>query len=604
MVLEKMDLRYEGDLKRKMDDLSRMAVHERRVSPKGLIDSIDPVEGRRISIGNDRNLDIDDFVANSKKGEGRMEIPVPPWGVVRLEGPSIENIRSTYFAASTRGAMLFHVPFDSFRTEGTPESRVRLGVQIVQIASILKRSAIASIRPLKYGGASGIRESVRLDHLRMIASQGFQWVEIEQDIQDNERKNIMDLAIKSGSKVMITCFLDRKNEWSPPSEINLEEFNAYKILLEVNDSNSLNKAIRTSLKAKEWAKGKKIIIEPTAGSNPLSRIMGPISISDMTDIDPTVLVSDKAGTSLAPVKGSGGIWETLGIIGNSVTEEWSQYDRNLTSGTDIFMQVGFTNENEFRSRMFNMNFKNMSLDGIMIPWDLEKDGLVSCFENAKRMGVKGAFVEIPFRTIAVDNMDWTDPRSLSVGSIDVVSFNGSRAFGYNSEVYGIADKIVEMGTDSSSKVVVLGTGSGGRAAAVASAMMGMETYIAGNDIERTQAISDKLQGNIKPTTIDVIARKNFKFDIIINSIPFKSDIKEKRRLNEITSIVRKVHPTLGMDLDVRTGTDIFLSLIESEGGRTISGGEVLEKTSMRAFKLITGKQASQEGFNSFIRNEF
>ncbi len=539
----------------------------------------------------------------SLKGENEMVTPVPPWGVVVLEGPSIEKARSRFYKARSKGAALFHIPFDTFSVKGTPESRARFGVQIAQIAALLKKHSIASIRPGSYGGAvpeSLLPESYRLDHLQMIASQGFAWVEMEQTIPDDRLAQLIDIAKKASSKVMITCLLESMKEWTPPDNIDPDRLDGYRIIIPMEDSRGLKRAYRASLNARKWARGKKILVDPTRGSPSLSKIFGPLSLSDMVEVG----IGDvgSADISKNDLSGINEIWESMGIVGQGVGKDWSMYGRKMTPESRIYLQVGKISGSEYRSKIFNAQFNKMSLDGLMIPWDSSDSRIITCIENAKKMGVNGAYIEMPFRSSAVAQMDWVDHRSMSVGSIDVVKFNGMNANGYNSEIYGIGDEIALNKIARSSKTIIIGTGASGRSAAVAAAMMGMDTYIAGNNKERTIDIANRLEGNIKGTSFKALTKPMIKFQFIINSIPFESKTVRggSDQMMEIAEIVKRFEPEFGMDLFPKIRWTPFLSSIESRGGTPISGVDVLTGSSKRAFKLMTGHDPNDEHLTKII----
>ncbi len=551
---------------------------------------------------------FDRCTIKSDKGVKPMEILIPPWGVINLRGPSIESVRRSFFEYKAKGAVLFDLRFDTFDPRGTPEAKARFGVHIVQTASFLRSSCIGSLRPHKYGGMVSenlLPESSRLDLLKMIASQGFSWIEIEEDIPGDTRKEIIDLARRSGTRVMITKVLDGITEWAPPDGLETEDIQGYKVLVTINDSNGLKKAIRTSRGIRAWIPGKMTVIEPFGGSKNLTRILGPISISDMVYIDGTEISGD-----LSKTDPSGhdidrwSVWKNLGIIGNDISSDWSLWNREMTPETSIYLQMGRLDNAEFRNRMFNAQFNHLSMDAMMVPIGSDFGDSVKQLDMARSMGMKGIFIEMPLRTSVAGMMDWVDPRSATVGSIDVISFRGGKACGFNSEIYGVGDQIHISDITKGSKALILGTGASGRSAAVASSMMGMDTYIAGSSHDRAKEIANNLKSRIKGTSFKALSKPGTKFDLIINSVPFETrSVKgASDGTMEIAEIVRGLEPSYGMDLYYKLQWTPFLSSIESRGGVPISGVDILMRSSLRAFKLMTGADGHETNMRSIIQD--
>jgi shikimate dehydrogenase len=266
------------------------------------------------------------------------------------------------------------------------------------------------------------------------------------------------------------------------------------------------------------------------------------------------------------------------------------------------MQIGKIENNEFRNKLFNAQFNTLSMDSVMIPWEARSESLESQIEMARSAGMMGIFVEMPFRSNAVGLLDWIDPRSESVGSIDIVSFRNGRSCGYNSEIYGIADQIHESGIAKGSRFLVLGTGAGGRSAAVAASMMGMETFIAGPNLERSRNIAEKLGGRIKGTSFNALSKPGTKFDVIINSVPFetRSSGLMKDGSMDMADMAKSLEPSYGIDLYYRVHWTPFLSSIESRGGVPISGVDILVRSNLRAFKLLTGMDSEETYTRSVI----
>jgi shikimate 5-dehydrogenase len=534
-----------------------------------------------------------------------MEEMFPPWGVAVLEGPSIGSMRNLFFKARSKGAVLFHIPFDSFNPMGSPESSARFGVIVVQAASFLKGAAIASLRPGRMGGRvpeRSLPEPYRIDYLRSIISQGFSWVELEDDIPKDTRDQLISQAKAAGSRVIISTSLKSMMEWTPSDDINRDKIDGYRIIAEIMGSKDLRRAIRASKNARKWLPGKKIIVEPSPASTQFSKMLIPISISDLVPLSIYEMQSLIEGQDPTMGRERHDVWRTIGIVGNDISRDWSAWKRELTVDTKFYIQIGNNRSFDFRNRLFNIQFNKRTLDAIMIPWRSIGKDIIDCLKTANSMDVHGAIIEMPLRSQIIPHLDWIDPRSEKVGSVDVVSFRGGKVHGYNSEIYGISDQITREDVTKGSKFLILGTGASGRAAAMASRMLGMETYIAGNNKDRALEVASKLGGNIKGTSYRALSKPGVKFDMVINTIPFETRSVRggADQMMEIADLVKNMDPLYGMDLYYHLPWTPFLSSVESRGGKPVSGVEILLRSTMRSFKLTTGLDGSEPFFRKGI----
>jgi len=539
------------------------------------------------------------------KGRNMVEdagIPVPPWGVVVLEGPSVEALRKRYFSARSRGVVLVEVPFDTFKIAPSPESRARFGVNVIQVASFIKHSAIASLRPSRHGGSideSILPESVRLDLLGMIAAQGFAWVEIEQDIPEKKRGELISLARRAGSRVLLSELVRKGEEWSPPQGIDKDSFDGYKVAANIHDKDSLMRFIRTTASVRRWAENKKVVFNVTGEWEELLSLITPLFRSEMISLAEFDIGSSSRSDISGGVKGYFSereqVWRSIGLIGSEMTSSWSLKDRFLKEDTGLLFQIGRAFDLVFKTKVFNAQFNEMGHEMVMIPIRSPSEQFEKRIQFCARMGARGALVEMPFRSSALRYMDWVDPRSNSVGSIDTIIFKEGNKLGYNSEIYGMGDILKKLKVKPNSRVLVLGTGASGRAAAVAASMMGMDTYIAGSGSDRTREMASTLNGKVKGTSFKALKKPGLKFDMIINSIPFETKVVRGTSdpMMEISEMVKKLSPFYGLELNITTRWTPFLSAVESRGGEPFSGVDFLVRSIMRSFRLMTGGEASE-----------
>ncbi len=516
----------------------------------------------------------------------------PTWAALVLSGKTVEELRKDYQDGRQKGAGLFCIRFDRFGPSKTPESRARMGVLMVQAASFLKNGSIASIVPERYGGSvgeMGLPEPVRLEMLRTLASQGFLWVEVEDLIPSDWMIDIIQMAKRSGSKVMLSTKVGPGSPLTLSNQDLLEVCDGLKVYIDMDAPEMIRTLQQVLGTFTEMNGDRPLMLSPYGRYSSLARMF--LSERGDTRVLLDANTSKEFPGSLMVQDDILRYWSLTGAVGDEGNGPEPLSRNALTGSTGLFFHIGGPGTTNYKLGMLNTAFAHLGEDDLMLPWEARPEDLNVTLGLIREVGAKGALVETPLRTGTLSSMDWVDPRSRMVGAIDIIVGKGRSLYGYNTELYAISDLIKKGGLKKGMKSLVLGTGTTGRAAAVGSSMMGLETVIVGSNLERTRALAGSLGEGVKGVTPKALKRPTLTFDVIIDTVPLHQlNDGGAKEGSDMVEIIKNLRPSLGLDTTVLRGWSPFLAAVESGGGATVKGSDVVVRSAIRMLTIWLDKQ--------------
>ncbi|MBN1389895.1 MAG: hypothetical protein JXA22_04555 [Candidatus Thermoplasmatota archaeon] len=516
--------------------------------------------------------------------------PFPYRSIMAIEKDSVNSIRSEFNAAIKMGFELVQIRLDTLKPGNTPESRARMGVYIVQIASFSKKNIIISLPPGRFGGKVdeiSLPELVRLDLLMMMASQGFAWLELEDDIPLSEMTEIIKRAHGSGTKVLLSRYHGSADNWVPPSPGVQQMIDGYRLRISVSSGKELKKFLRTCGLIRSTLKNKSKMIDlknsiaddlrwltPFLGSDNL--VMGP-----MTDPDLHNHGGMRYGCEPAME-----FWRRTGLVGEGVGKEWSLQDRCIDSNTRIMARIGGEGGNDLMMRVHNSIFKRNDNNAVILPWQVSKKDVNGFFRMAKDLELCGIMVDKPFNSTALWNMDDTDPASRKVGAVNLVLGNRGKLSGYNTEIYAMTDILKENVGIDGGKVLVLGCGPSGRSAAMASHIIGCDTTISVSSTDRIEDLSISLGIPLEVVSYKELGEPGRRYDVIINTLPSGFFFETGRGRMSIPGLVGRMSHTIGIEMSRSNVVTPFLSSLRTNGNKTHPVTEMMVRTAIIDQKLL------------------
>ncbi len=199
----------------------------------------------------------------------------------------------------------------------------------------------------------------------------------------------------------------------------------------------------------------------------------------------------------------------------------------------------------------------------------------------------GLNVTTPYKEQILQFVDNLDPITEIVRASNLIIRSEHGLTAHNTDYYGVQQSINEY-IQNGTRVVVLGSGGAGRAAALAAKDAGCYVVLLNRSEERSLSFSDK--SGIKTGNLEDLAQEIDGCKIFINTIPTKLDILDK------IDFTQKVV----LEANYR---DPQLSLIEKKyNTKYISGKLWLLHQAVQSFQLFTNQSPNVESMRFIINN--
>ncbi len=210
-------------------------------------------------------------------------------------------------------------------------------------------------------------------------------------------------------------------------------------------------------------------------------------------------------------------------------------------------------------------------------------------------GYAGFNVTYPFKQQVIASLDTLDESAEIVGAVNTVAIRDGRMIGYNTDMSGFRQSVVE-GLGNAKLDRVLQLGAGGAGAAVASALLSLgvgRLDIADIDSDRATALAAMLADRFGPDRIAVRApedRATDDVDGIVNATPIGLAANpgtpiDPARIDARHWVADIVYFPLETEL---------LRVARAKGCRTLDGSGMVINQAASAFEIITGVPADRD----------
>lgn len=271
--------------------------------------------------------------------------------------------------------------------------------------------------------------------------------------------------------------------------------------------------------------------------------------------------------------------------------------------------------------MQNAGFEALGLDWRYMAFDVDPRHLGDAIAGARRMGFVGLNLTVPHKVDAMQMVDVIDPEARDWGAINTIRFEGrsgeewkpvwefdsapqqTRSHGFNTDVDAIARSIREdlrielRGT----KILLLGAGGAGRAAALKLASEGVdELYL----VNRTESKAFEIMTEIRRRYPSVKVATGYpagKVDLAVNatSLGLRSDDPLPIDLKQISfEKIGRVYDMIYRPVQTR-----FLGVAKEQGCPVANGLGMLLYQGAAALELWTGQKAPAEAMRAALEKE-
>ncbi|MBH59034.1 MAG: shikimate dehydrogenase [Thaumarchaeota archaeon] len=264
----------------------------------------------------------------------------------------------------------------------------------------------------------------------------------------------------------------------------------------------------------------------------------------------------------------------------------------------LYCLLGNGIKNSLSPIIQNSFFQSNNLEGYYTTLNVNSNDLEIILDTLSKLNFRGANVTIPHKTNIIPYLDSLDPLASSVNAVNTILFENEELIGYNTDVEGFMNPLLNQIQQFNNKKVVI-LGSGGASKAVLYGLLNencKEIIILNRTIENTRKLVSKLNSNTS-ISFHELNQKNIdslsNIDIMINTVPLHK-----------TNTIFNFHPNLGIklayDLEYIPKETNFIKQMQSLNANVIYGYEMLLAQARLSFQIWTGILPDDNSINDKV----
>ena len=272
--------------------------------------------------------------------------------------------------------------------------------------------------------------------------------------------------------------------------------------------------------------------------------------------------------------------------------------------TKTFAVIGDPIDHSLSPNIHNSAFRELDLDCTYIAYKIPKNELSYGLDALKKIKISGFNVTIPHKIDIMKFLDGTDEDSKLIGASNTVTNLNGVLTGYNTDMQGFLDPIIQRELDiKNSNILLYGAGGAARAIIVAFAKQNAKKItIVNRTIEKGKELEEL--GKKLGLNSEIISLENFegnknKYDFVINStsIGMKNEIFpiSQDLIDENSVVYDIVYKPINTDL-IKKGKNVNATIIY--------GYEMLLGQAVRSFEIWMDKKAPYSAMKKAILGGF
>lgn len=218
---------------------------------------------------------------------------------------------------------------------------------------------------------------------------------------------------------------------------------------------------------------------------------------------------------------------------------------------------------------------------------LETPSLEDAVKKIQIGGFDGFNVTTPFKEDILEYSDSRDPLVELIGASNLILFTGNKMQAYNTDIFGVQQSIKGY-VSKGSKIVILGCGGAGKAAAFAARNAGCSVTIVNRSADRAKTFCKSAGIEYKGT--DKLKEEVRSCNLFINTIPAHLEI-----LNYLD-----YNGKIVLEANYRSPQLSFVKNLN--GAKYISGKTWLLNQALQSFQLLTSSPPNLESMQFIINN--
>lgn len=254
----------------------------------------------------------------------------------------------------------------------------------------------------------------------------------------------------------------------------------------------------------------------------------------------------------------------------------------------LFGLVGRPALHSLSPRLHNSAYRELGLPFLYVPFEAGRFADFWLHTVEKRelddlgFPLRGLSVTTPYKETAYAVAGAASPRAHRLEAVNTLVRREGVWEGESTDGDGVTRPLADRGVElASRRAVVVGAGGAGRAAALALANSGAETWLANRTVERGRAAAERLGVSFVPLTELELGS----FDIVVNATPLGMEEDDPFPF-EIGDLAPEA--TL-VDLVYGTEPTALTSVARERGLAVVDGLEVLRAQARRQFEIMTGR---------------
>ena len=272
--------------------------------------------------------------------------------------------------------------------------------------------------------------------------------------------------------------------------------------------------------------------------------------------------------------------------------------------TNTFAVIGDPIDHSLSPNIHNSAFRELDLDCTYIAYKIPKNELNYGLDALKKIKISGFNVTIPHKIDIMKFLDGTDEDSKLIGASNTVTNLNGVLTGYNTDMQGFLDPIIQRELDiKNSNILLYGAGGAARAIIVAFAKQNAKKItIVNRTIEKGKNLEElgkKLGLNSELISLENFGKNKNKYDFVINStsigmrneiFPISQDL-----IDENSVVYDIVYKPINTDL-IKKGKNVNATIIY--------GYEMLLGQAVRSFEIWMDKKAPYSSMKKAILGDF
>jgi 3-dehydroquinate dehydratase/shikimate dehydrogenase len=271
------------------------------------------------------------------------------------------------------------------------------------------------------------------------------------------------------------------------------------------------------------------------------------------------------------------------IDARTLRETW-RIDQ-IDASTKVYGVAGNPVRHSLSPLIHNMAFRRETVNAVFLP--LQTARMNDLLTLTREVPLHGLAITMPFKSDIIKHLEKTDALSEKIGACNtVVRALDGKLYGFNTDVAAIVRPLERRLPLSGARILVLGAGGAGRAAAFGLTEKGAEVFVC----NRTPETAKKLARQAKAKFIrrDQLARSTF--DVIINATPV--GMRSMKPASPLEP--KEINARLVFDLVYNPIDTPLIRMAREKGLPVVTGVEMFVHQGARQFEIWTGKPAPEE----------